>query len=552
MHMKKSRFVMSVAIILLVIGGFPSSITAPIVVQGSESKIQHLIFIVQENHSFDNYFGTYPGADGFPLAVAIPVDPNQTGLGYVQPFHLDVSRPIMIVGDELPPGVADPDDLQQSSSAAPFHLDNESIGRDLNHAWAVAHDAYDSGKMDGFVAAEKSRLTMGYYDRTDIPYYWDYADHYVLDDNFFSSLMGPSFPNHLYIASGTSGPVTNLNYPWILNGHIKDNPPADFKWQGVSLDWSTLAEEMSNANVPWAWYDGEAKPTTPNIWDVLPLFTYFQNHPDQLSEHVRNTQSFIANIRNAQLPAVSWIIPGAWVPPTYPTQCSALDVGYGVGSASPSEHPPARSDCGMDYVAYLVNQVMQSQYWQSSAIIITWDDYGGFYDHVPPPRIDAFGEGFRVPTLVVSPWAKHHFIDHTQYEFASLLTLAEDDFHLPKLGTRDVNANNMMNSFDFTQTPQPPLIEPANFVGPAAVSVTSTTAQSSNTGRTTITTSTQIITQTISSTTLQLAQSATNETPTLYYALTAVVIAAAIAVVALTYRSRRRPTSSPHQTELNS
>jgi phospholipase C len=548
MHMKTSHIFMSVAIILLVIGGFPSSITAPVVVQGSVSKIQHLIFIVQENHSFDNYFGTYPGANGLPMALAIPVDPNQTSLGYVQPFHFDVSQPIIIVGDELPPGVADPDDLQQSSSAAPFHLDSESIGRDLNHAWAVAHEAYDNGKMDGFVAAEKSRLTMGYYDRTDIPYYWDYADHYVLDDNFFSSLMGPSFPNHLYIASGTSGPVTNLNYPWILDGHIKDNPSANFRWQGLSLDWSTLAEEMSNSNVPWAWYDGEAKPTTPNIWDVLPLFTYFQNHPDQLSEHVRNTQSFITDIRNSQLPAVSWIIPGAWVPPTYPTQCTALDIGYGVGSASPSEHPPARSDCGMDYVAYLVNQVMQSQYWQSSAIIITWDDYGGFYDHVPPQQIDAFGEGFRVPTLVVSPWAKHHFIDHTQYEFASLLTLAEDNFNLPRLGTRDVNANDMMNSFDFTQAPQPPLIEPANFVGPAAVSITSTTAQSSNTGRTTVTTPTQFITQTTGATTLQLVQSGSNTTPTLYYALAAVLIAVAIAAIALTYRSRRRPTSSPHQT----
>jgi phospholipase C len=200
----------------------------------------------------------------------------------------------------------------------------------------------------------------------------------------------------------------------------------------------------------------------------------------------------------------------------------------------------------MDYVAYLVNQVMESQYWQSSAIIITWDDYGGFYDHVPPPRIDAFGEGFRVPTLVVSPWAKHHFIDHTQYEFASLLTLAEVNFNLPKLGTRDVNANNMMNSIDFTQTPQSPLIEPANFVGPAAVSTSSTNVHSSKIVSTTITRSTQAITHTTSATTLQLVQS--NSNTELYYAMAAVVIAAAIATVAVTYRSRRRPASSPHQT----
>jgi phospholipase C len=426
------------------------------------SDIQHLIFIVQENHSFDNYFGTYTGANGLPLGLAIPIDPNQTSLGYVKPFHLDVSHPIMIVGDELPPGVADPDELQLGNSTAPFHLDSESIGRDLSHAWTVAHEAYDNGKMDGFVAAEKSTLTMGYYDRSDIPYYWDYANQYVLDDNFFSSLMGPSFPNHLYIASGTNGPVSNLNYRWVPNGTVVDNPASDFNWQGVSLDWSTLAQEMSNANVPWAWYDGEAKPLKPNIWDVLPLFTYFQNHPSELVQHVKNTQNFVTDIQNSQLPAVSWIIPGGWHP-SWPAAC--------VGQ-SPSEHPPARSDCGMDYVAYLVNQVMQSQYWQSSAIIITWDDYGGFYDHVPPPQVDAFGEGFRVPTLVVSPWAKHGFIDHTQYEFASLLRLAEDNFNLPLLGTRDVKANNMMNSFDFDQSPLQPLIEPANFVGPANPSAT--------------------------------------------------------------------------------
>ena len=157
--------------------------------------------------------------------------------------------------------------------------------------------------------------------------------------------------------------------------------------------------------MPWTWLSGKANPLKPDVWDVLPLFTYFQNHPDQLDEHVRNTQAFVNAVQNGQLSTVSWIFPGGWVPPTYPAVCKGR---------STSEHPPARSDCGMDYVSYLVNQVMQSQYWQSSAIIITWDDYGGFYDHVPPPQVDADGLGFRVPALVISPWAKHGFIDHTR------------------------------------------------------------------------------------------------------------------------------------------
>lgn len=126
----------------------------------------------------------------------------------------------------------------------------------------------------------------------------------------------------------------------------------------------------------------------------------------------------------------------------------------------------------MDYVSYLVNELMMSQYWQSTAIVIIWDDYGGFYDHVPPPQVDTYGEGFRVPTLVVSAWSKPHFIDHTFYEFGSLLRLAEDNFNLPVLGTRDVNASDMMNSFDFNQSPLPPLVEPTNFVYGAPLNYT--------------------------------------------------------------------------------
>jgi phospholipase C len=125
----------------------------------------------------------------------------------------------------------------------------------------------------------------------------------------------------------------------------------------------------------------------------------------------------------------------------------------------------------MDYVSYLVNKVMNSKYWSSTAIIVTWDDYGGFYDHVSPPQVDAYGEGFRVPTLVISPYAKHGYVDSTPYEFGSLLSLVESNFNVPKLGTRDTvgpGLNNMMNSFDFNQNPQPPLVVPANFTGPSS------------------------------------------------------------------------------------
>ena len=187
-----------------------------------------------------------------PLGIAISVDPNQTNLGLVEPFHLNVTQPVLIVGDELPPGVSDPSQLGGDGDdlMGPFPFGNESIQGDLNHAWSVAHIDYDGGKMDGFVAGERSTLTMGYYNRNDIPYYWDYADNYVLDDNFFSSLMGPSFPNHLYIVSGTNGPTNGLTYRWVLHNGVIDNPVNGFGWQGVSLSWATLAEEMTTRVSP--------------------------------------------------------------------------------------------------------------------------------------------------------------------------------------------------------------------------------------------------------------------------------------------------------------
>ena len=445
-----------ISILLLGTYAFPLKMTV-----AQSSKIQHIIFIVQENHSFDNYFGTYPGANGI-FNISIPVNINDSALGYVSPYHLSATVPVSIVGDELPPGISDPDDLAavMADPTSPYHLSSESIGRDLSQAWAVAHEAYDNGKMDGFATAEGSNITMGYYDNQDIPYYWDYAYYYVLDDNFFSSEMGPSFPNHLYIASGASGP-TNLNYPWILNSSVINNPPGNFTLQAFDFTWATLAQELSNANMSWTWYDGDANATAPSIWNVLPLFNYFQTHPDQLTEHVKNTKDFVTDIQSNNLPAVSWIIPGAWHPPTPPFPAV-------FSNESISEHPPARSDAGMDYVAYLVNEVMESPAWSSTAIVITWDDYGGFYDHVPPPQIDKYGEGFRVPTLVISPWAKPHYIDHTEYEFGSLLRLAEVNFNLPTLGGRDATANDMMNSFNFSQTPRGPLIVPADFVAPSS------------------------------------------------------------------------------------
>jgi phospholipase C len=192
----------------------------------------------------------------------------------------------------------------------------------------------------------------------------------------------------------------------------------------------------------------------------------------------------------------------------------------------------------MDYVTYLVNHVMQSQYWDSTAFVITWDDYGGFYDHVPPPEVDKFGLGFRVPTLVVSPWAKHGFIDHTVYEFASMLKLAEGNFNLPTLGARDVKANDMMNSFDFNQAPQPPLVEPTTFLAKEAPGSASTSISMS------ALTSASMILHSVESSTGNPNQ--TNLGDQNYLIAIAIVIAAVILAVAILKRpsSRSRQSSN--------
>ncbi|OLB90425.1 MAG: hypothetical protein AUH25_04925 [Thaumarchaeota archaeon 13_1_40CM_38_12] len=443
-----SIFVMSTILYMLVTQAerAPHSPSYPILkpIAHAKSPIEHIIFIVQENHSFDNYFGTYHGSNGITPKIRIPIDPGNTSLGYVTPFNLDIKQAVYLVGDELPPGISEPEKV--ASAADAFHFENV-FGPSLEHSWRVAHESWDNGKMDGFVYAEKSKSTMGYYDSRVIPYYWDYADNFVLDDNFFSSLMGPSFPNHLYIASGNSGDV-------------RDNPNHQKELESYHLTWSTLAERLSFYEISWTWYDGSRNPVAPTIWNVLPLFNYFKNHPDQLEQHVKHTTRLLDDLSNDNLPSVSWVIPGSWKPPNLPKECMSSNVDV-------SEHPPTRIDCGMDYVVTLVNAIMESDYWNSTVVIITWDDYGGFYDHVPPPQVDRNGFGFRVPTLVISPWSKHHFVDHTQYEFASMLKLVEHNFGIEPLTDRVMNAQDMMYSFDFNQKPQPPLILPANFTGKA-------------------------------------------------------------------------------------
>jgi len=345
-------------------------------------QIDHILFLIQENHTFDNYFGTYLGAEGFPQGLKVPLQPD---------------GPLTI---------------------APFHF-TRRLTHDMPHRWKEAHVAIDGGKMDGFILAEHSIDTMGYYDGTDIPNYWAYARQFILSDHFFSSLAGPSLPNHLYtVAAQSGGLVKNLKQP----------PEEGF-------NFSTMAELLGASGISWKYYESRANPEKFGLWNPLPGFKAFMESKELRSHLVKNTDYF-RDLREGRLPAVAWIVP----------------------NFDESEHPPANIQLGMWYVTALVNALMKSPYWRNSVLIITWDDYGGFYDHVPPPQVDEYGYGPRVPCIIVSPYAQAGLIDHTQYDFTSVLRFIEDRFTLKPLTDRDKNANSLQQSLNLTQQPLAPFL----------------------------------------------------------------------------------------------
>jgi phospholipase C len=377
--------------------------------QNPFAKIHHVIWIMQENHSFDNYFGTYPGADGIPPGACLPVMPG--------------SR----------------------RCVKPFHMPKDAPACDLQHYWEVAHAGYDNGKMDGFVWAEGSAFTVGYYDQRDIPNYWDYARHYTLADRFFSSLNGPSGPNHVYTVAGQSGGLTVNAFTLEQVEDVLDDPDG--------FSFASMVNLFNKTKISWKYYV-ETQPLPPgkkkiginlyypdpkeySLWNPLPGFKAVRDNP-QAMKHLVDLKEFYKDLRDGSLPEVTWIVP----------------------MLRDSEHPPQPLVEGMWYVTSLVNAVMQSPYWKDSAIILTWDDYGGFYDHVQPPTVDAFGYGPRVPAIVISPYAKRGYISHFPYDFTSVLKFIEERWNLGHLTARDDRANDMSDAFDFDQKPLAPLVIP--------------------------------------------------------------------------------------------
>jgi phospholipase C len=422
---------------------------------GDIHKIQHIIIIMQENRSFDEYFGTYPGADGIPM---------QNG----------------------EPSVCSPDP-QTGQCIKPYH-DTQDVNSGGPHAASSATVDIDGGKMDGFITSfrqaqqtcdntnvdapdcdiSESPDVMGYHDDREIPNYWAYARNFVLQDRMFEPNASWSLPAHLFMVSAWSAKCATPGDPASCMPAI-NGPPGGVKAANAGqLDyaWTDLTYLLYKANVSWAYYLSEGsepdceddsmlcaprpqRAAVPGIWNPLPAFDTVK--ADNQLDNIQTVDQYYTAARNGTLPAVAWIVPNNRV----------------------SEHPPAKISVGQTYVTRLINAAMQGPDWDSTAIFLAWDDWGGFYDHVAPPTVDAQGYGLRVPALVISPYAKHGYIDHQILSFDAYLKFIEDDFlggqRLDPLtdGRPDPRPTvredasilgDLINDFDFSQPPRLPII----------------------------------------------------------------------------------------------
>jgi phospholipase C len=419
---------------------------------GGIHLIRHVIVIMQENRSFDSYFGTFPGADGIPMVNGVPT----------------VCIPDPMLG----------------RCVRPFH-DPNLVNHGGPHAESNALGDIDNGRMDGFVSQVRAAArhcadvyrpacrnggrvdVMGYHTAAEIPNYWAYARDFVLQDHLFEPNLGWSLPSHLYMVSGWSARCSDPNDPMSCQTYLDDNRSL-YPGPQTRYAWTDLTWLLDRAGVSWGYYVspgtqpdcidgqmtcyiGKQMAGTPSIWNPLPSFTDVQQ--SGTTGNVQSSAAFLRGARRGTLPSVSWVVP----------------------NGRQSEHPPSSIALGQAWVTRVVNDVMRGPDWNSSAIFLAWDDWGGFYDHVVPPRVDGNGYGLRVPGLVISPYARTGYIDHQVLSFDAYLKFIEDDFlsgarlnpatdgrpdSRPDVREQASILGNLTSDFNFRQSPRPPMLLP--------------------------------------------------------------------------------------------
>ncbi|MGA8533395.1 MAG: alkaline phosphatase family protein [Candidatus Tumulicola sp.] len=394
--------------------------------------IKHIVIVVQENRSFDNLFATFPNADG--------ATQGKTHDGKI--IQLKVK------------------DLAGA--------------QDINHDWKTFYPEYDNGKMDGFdlckIAGPNIKCgtyAYQYVNPSQIQPYWTLAQQYGLADHMFQTQGSGSFTAHQDLIAGTTAINSTqslIDYPsnWTnwdcdaskqtktsLMDYHQDYLDKQGPFPCLKYPTGTLADLLDAKKTSWKYYAPPYTPASPNagtLWNAFAAIHAVRYGPDWNNISTPETNIF-TDITNGQLPALSWLIP----------------------EQPNSDHPNGKysPDYGPSWVAQVVNAVGQSPYWNSTAICVLWDDWGGFYDHEPPPILDktadgtVYGLGFRVPLIVISPYVPAGKISHTQYEFGSILKFVETTFSLGSLGTTDVRATSIGNMFNFKQKPRPFKVVPA-------------------------------------------------------------------------------------------
>lgn len=426
------------------------------------SKVQHFVVIYQENWSFDSLYGKFPGANGLANAGDSVKQVDKSG----QPYSV-LPQPINTGLKPPGPDPRFPATLPVKPFDAAQYVADDQLTGDLVHRYYQEQYQIDGGKMDKFVAwSDAAGLVMSYYDATNLPE-GKLAQQYVMDDNFFHAAFGGSFLNHFFMicacapsffnapasavarldASGqmvTDGSVTPDGFA--VNTSFSVNKPHPATAAAASLvpnqSLPTIGDRLSDRNLSWAWYSGGWNDAMAGHPDPLfqfhhQPFVYFTRYADGTElkkEHLKDEQDFMAAARSGSLPAVSFIKP--------------------IGADN--EHP-GYADLlkGQQHVADLVQAIQQSPNWKDTMVVITYDEHGGRWDHVAPPRGDRWGPGTRVPTIVISPLAKKGFVDHTQYDTTSILRTIEQRWDLPSLASRDAKATSLVNALDPAQAPAP-------------------------------------------------------------------------------------------------